>query len=123
MKKLLGILVLSLLLSGNAYAKDLRLICTSEEGKLDVVTIIIGKGKAIMLFLNERLTTGWVKTTPNFYEITGDFVSTEYKNIGTYKYKISRHSGNFSNEILIGNSDFGFESNWSGNCKEDKVKF
>ena len=119
MKKLLGILVLSLLLSGNAYAKDLRLICTSEEGKLDVVTIIIGKGKAIMLFLNERLTTGWVKTTPNFYQITGDYVSPEYKNIGTYKYKISRHSGNFSNEILIGN----FESNWSGNCKEDKVKF
>ena len=112
MKKLLGIVVLGLLLSGNAYAKDLRLICTSEEGKLDVVTIIVGKGKAIMLFLNERLTTGWVKTTPNFYQITGDYVSPEYKNIGTYKYKISRHSGNFSNEILIGNSDFGFESNW-----------
>ena len=40
MKKLfLSILVLGLLLSGNAYAKDLRLICTSERGDLDVVTI------------------------------------------------------------------------------------
>ena len=122
MKKLFStILVLGLLLSGNAYAKDLRLICTSERGDLDVVTIIIGKGKAIMLFFNTRLTTGWVKTTPNFYQITGDYVSPEYKNVGTYKYKISRHSGNFSNELILGYSDFEF--NYSGNCKEDKVKF
>ena len=122
MKKLFStILVICSLLGGNAYAKDLRLICTSERGDLDVVTIIIGKGKAIMLFLNERLTTGWVKTTPNFYQITGDYVSPEYKNVGTYKYKISRHSGNFSNELILGYSDFEF--NYSGNCKEDKVKF
>ena len=122
MKKLfLSILVLGFLLGGNAYAKDLRLICTSEEGKLDVVTIIIGKGKAIMLFLNERLTTGWVKTTPNSYQITGDYVSTEYKNIGTYTYRINRHSGEFNNVIILGYSDF--INFYSGNCKEDKVKF
>ena len=122
MKKLfLSILVICLLLSGSAYAKDLRLICTSEEGKLDVVTIIIGKGKAIMLFLNERLTTGWVKTTPNSYQITGDYVSTEYKNIGTYTYRINRHSGEFNNVIILGYSDF--INFYSGNCKEDKVKF
>ena len=122
MKKLFStILVLGLLLSGNAYAKDLRLLCTSNTGAIDVVTIIIGKGKAIMLFMNTRLTTGWVKTTPNSYQITGDYVSTEYKNIGTYTYRINRHSGEFNNEIISGYSDF--INFYSGNCKEEKVKF
>ena len=119
MKKILGIIVLSLVLSGNAHAKDLRLLCESENGVIDFVTIIVEKGKALMLFKNSKLTAGWVKTTPNAYQITGDYVSDESTTIAEYKYTISRHSGEFSNEMLFGTS----EVNFYGTCKEDKVKF
>ena len=61
MKKLfLSIFVFSLLFSGNVYAKDLRLLCTSNTGAIDVVTIIVEKGKALMLFKNSKLTE-WSK--------------------------------------------------------------
>ena len=105
--------------SGNVYAKDLRLLCTSNTGAIDVVTIIVEKGKALMLFENSKLTTGWVETTPNAYQITGDYVSDESSTIAEYKYTISRHSGEFSNEMLFGTT----EVNFYGTCKEDKVKF
>ena len=119
MKKLLLIVVLGLLLSGNAHAKDLRLICTSKNGAIDIVTIIIEKEKALMIIMNSKLTTGSVKITPNVYQITGNFVSDDSTIIAQYKYIIRRHSGDFSNEMHFGTS----EVNFYGSCLEDKVKF
>jgi len=119
MKKILSIVVLGLLLSGNAHAKDLRLICTSNNGVIDIITIIIEKEKALMIIMNSKLTTGLVKTTPNVYQITGNFVSDDSTILAQYKYIIGRHSGEFSNEMLFGTS----EVNFYGTCKVDEVKF
>ena len=41
MKKLLGIVVLGLLLSGNAYSEETRLICTHEKKKPRILTFNI----------------------------------------------------------------------------------
>ena len=46
MKKLLGIIVLGLLLSGNAYAKDVKLICNGiKDDGISHVVIINDKKK------------------------------------------------------------------------------
>ena len=58
MKKLLGIIVLGLLLSGNVYAKDVKLICTD----------IKDEGISHILIINDNKKTLIVEDEPGFYD-------------------------------------------------------
>ena len=120
MKKILLYVFLSLFLSGNLYSKDLRLICThNDTGLLDVVQISGGIGKAIVLFLNERITTGLVDEYPHKFRIVGEYPSPDYKILSPYEYFIDRNTGVFKSKIFFNSK----EINFSGTCKEQKAKF
>ena len=58
MKKLLSIIVLGLLLSGNVYAKDVKLICTD----------IKDEGISHILIINDNKKTLIVEDEPGFYD-------------------------------------------------------
>ena len=58
MKKLLGIVVLGLLLSGNVYAKDVKLICTD----------IKDEGISHILIINDNKKTLIVEDEPGLYD-------------------------------------------------------
>jgi len=82
MKKLLSIMVLSLLLSGNAYAKYIRIVCTPDEeygadGKRKKIWFTFSKPKYVFHFDEENLKITKIGITKDIKDLNSINISVE----------------------------------------------
>ena len=111
-KKLLGIIVLGLLLSGNAYAKDTNLVCENKKSKRKTHIIFNEKLAKEELILSMDIWADYKSV-----EITEKYL--KFRNFNGDKFSewiINRYSG----EAAFSKSGFA-TSNWI--CKVSKKLF
>ena len=113
MKKLLGIVVLSLLLSGNAYAELLRLSCVASD-KTMTTNVLIDMSEKKM---------GSVQGYPAKAQVSPDRLLLEYTFAGSINvlFSIDRNSGIY-NEIWT-NKKLNSKEYFNGKCSLAKKKF
>ena len=116
MKKLLGILVLGLLLSGNANADEpLELICTSDD-KSDWNNIYIDTNTNIAFWGNRPVKLNWNDSSYQFVYVHKDSVNNLTEN-----FTIKRHDGRYMH--LLYSDDTTDMLTIHGTCEKKKKKF
>ena len=88
MKKLLGIVVLGLLLSGNAYSEQTLILCTKDEGKDKGFSnsYLIDTEKKQIYFKNN-------KTSKNFKELKNIIIYETESDVYEYVVELDRFTG------------------------------
>ena len=102
MKKLLGILVLGLLLSGNAYAEEIILDCKGESVTVDGKSKVNDFDRTIIIDLNKKTWKNPGTKTEKLviqdsffgkYYIAGYVVGVKNPGIGVMVHKLNRYNG------------------------------
>ena len=131
MKKLLSIIVLGLLLSGNAFAENISILCTDEkrskeEGREVVLNINFDEDGDWIEFGNQKYTNG-TKTvegeniTNTELKINTNEIRISHNNLPTLSFImiINRLDGAMYQFVKMGNSEF--KHNYK--CEKDTRKF
>ena len=109
MKKLLSILVISLLLSGNAYAKYIEIVCTPEEEygadlKTKKIWFKFNKPKYVFHFDEENLVITKMGLTKNVEDLNSMNISVE-KQMQEVRQNLYPLYGFHTSAKLSGNED------------------
>ena len=110
MKKLLGIIVLGLLLSGNAYAEVLKLSCVASDNSM-TINVVIDADK----------NYATVQNYPAALKVTSERYIMEYRMYDKppdINFSIDRNTGIY-NEVWFGSKTLYF----NGRCSLAKKKF
>ena len=111
MKKLLGIVVLTLMLSGNVYAELLSLYCIASDNTMNSTNVVIDVDK----------NHATVQTYPAILKVTSDLYVMEYRMFDgppDINFSIDRNTGIY-NEVWSGSKNLYF----NGKCSIAKKKF
>ena len=131
MKKLLSIIVLGLLLSGNGYADNISILCTDEkrskeEGREVVLNINFDEDGDWIEFGNQKYTNGTKNVegeniTNTELKISTNEIRISHNNLPTLSFImiINRLDGAMYQFVKMGNSEF--KHNYK--CEKDTRKF